>query len=197
LLKKQQHKPRKMALRPIWNDRLGAKREGERLAYWLNEPATPERERISELWMRIQSMVKEAGPDPNAPSQMRAVEHVNQIFERYVSRPGVLMFSNAIGWAIGYSPVAEMNQLEWQAARCVIHLAEHSLLDRIRRCEHCSRWFYARVSHKCYCSTKCQQDHFRANPKFKAKRKKYALKYYHEVLSPKSARRRKPAKGKR
>src|SRR5207302_1420361 len=170
---------------------------GEWLASWLNEPTTPQRERISALLLRIEAMLKEANPDPEMGSQVDEMEHANELIDKYGSRPRFIT-NDGKQWIVEHFPLAEIDHDEWQAARSILRLAENGLIDRIRRCAHCSKkWLFARVPKQIHCSVECQQAHFRSNPGFKAKRRKYALKYYHDWLSPKSAKNRMRKKGKR
>jgi hypothetical protein len=179
-----------------WLDRPKPGGEGEWLAHWLNEPSTPERERIGLLLQLVDSVLAEAdrpgSPDPRGGIKLL---RANEILGMYISRPQIFV-KNGKHLIIGYEPVIEtLDYQEWLAADCLMRLAARDLLNRVRKCPYCSGWLYARVEHKVYCSAKHQQEHFRATPEFKAKRRRYALTYYHENLSPKSARKECP-KGK-
>jgi hypothetical protein len=180
----------------VWTDKPTAIREGEWVARWLNEPTTPERERIAILFRRIEIVL--ATPDTKAGSEegFDEIRSANQTLGQYVRKPEISIKRGKTLY-IGWAPVGEMDLHEWMAAGCVIHLAEHDLLDRLRRCPWCSRWFYARVSHKTHCTPQHYQEQFRSKPEFKAHRKEYARNYYHDVLSPKAARRRKAPRRKR
>jgi hypothetical protein len=52
-----------------------------------------------------------------------------------------------------------------------LHLANQQLLDRVRRCRECGKWFFARMIHKESCSTRCQQAYIRSSEDFKQKRR--------------------------
>jgi hypothetical protein len=64
-----------------------------------------------------------------------------------------------------------------QALNCLIYLAEHGRLERLRECQRCRRWLYARFSHQRFCSTKCQQAYYWASPEWKAHRKQWMRDY--------------------
>lgn len=75
------------------------------------------------------------------------------------------------GWAIEYD---EMN-----AVFDMAQLAEEDLLSRIRTCDYCNRWLFARFLHQRFCSGgKCREKAFRSSPVEKEKRRKWARNYY-------------------
>lgn len=65
---------------------------------------------------------------------------------------------------------------EGDAIQSVVRLAESGYLGRLRTC-HCGNWLYARVKHKRFCGTACQQSRFRRTDEFRAIRRKYMRRY--------------------
>ncbi len=61
--------------------------------------------------------------------------------------------------------------------RFVLQLIEQGAILKIRRCQQCSAWFFARFSHQDYCTTSCRIKHLTGTEKFKEKRRKY-MRYY-------------------
>ena len=75
------------------------------------------------------------------------------------------------GWAIEYD---EMN-----AVLDLTRMAEVGMLRRLKRCDHCQRWIFARFAHQRFCSGgKCREKAFRSSPAEKEKRRRWARKYY-------------------
>jgi hypothetical protein len=67
----------------VWTDKPTAIREGEWVARWLNEPTTPERERIATLLRRIEIVL--ATPDTKAGSEegFDEIRSANQTLGQY------------------------------------------------------------------------------------------------------------------
>jgi hypothetical protein len=56
-------------------------------------------------------------------------------------------------------------------------LGGEGLLSRVRRCDACGRWFYARFRHQDFCKTRCQQTHYKRSPDWREHRRKYMQSY--------------------
>jgi len=57
-------------------------------------------------------------------------------------------------------------------------------VDRIRQCQQCGRWLFARLAHHRYCpGTDCARKSNEAKPSFKARRRAYMRRYYAAKLS--------------
>jgi len=59
----------------------------------------------------------------------------------------------------------------------MIRLFEQGLIHRVRRCLKCKKWFYARFRHQQFCSTRCQQSHYRSSEEWKAYRREWMRQY--------------------
>jgi hypothetical protein len=69
----------------------------------------------------------------------------------------------------------------------VVDVIEHDLLDLIRRCDYCQRYYLAKRREwraNNFCKTEHQLAYWRARPDVKEKRKKWQKKYYKDYLSP-------------
>jgi hypothetical protein len=61
-------------------------------------------------------------------------------------------------------------------------LGQERLLWRVRQCVKCRRWFYARFKHQRFCSTPCQQSHYRESPEWRDGRRRYMQRYRRDNL---------------
>jgi hypothetical protein len=59
----------------------------------------------------------------------------------------------------------------------VLELAERGLLVRVRLCERCGDWFYAKQNRTRFCTKTCAKLHWQSSETAKAKRRKYIRKY--------------------
>jgi len=65
-----------------------------------------------------------------------------------------------------------------QAMQLIFDLAVAGYLNRVRRCGHCQRWFYAKLRTQKFCSFKCQQKDYTQSPEWKEHRRRYMREYY-------------------
>lgn len=86
-------------------------------------------------------------------------DHQNWCFDYVIRIPGV--------------PVEEQ-----RAVSAFIQSGESGLLERVRRCNHCKKWIFARFPHQVCCSAYCRERLFRSSEHWKAKRRKKAKEYY-------------------
>jgi hypothetical protein len=61
--------------------------------------------------------------------------------------------------------------------RCVLQLIEQGAILKIRRCQQCKVWFFARSSNQEYCKTSCRIKHLTGTEKFKKHRREFMRKY--------------------
>jgi hypothetical protein len=71
--------------------------------------------------------------------------------------------------------------IEGQNLELLLNLARSKNLNRLRRCENCKSWLYARFSHQNFCSVKCQQKHNTRSEEFKEHRRNYMRGYYKQA----------------
>jgi hypothetical protein len=53
----------------------------------------------------------------------------------------------------------------------IVRLGERGLLARVRRCDRCDRWFYAKFNHQRFCGKKCQLQHYQTSEEWKRRRR--------------------------
>jgi len=53
----------------------------------------------------------------------------------------------------------------------IVRLGERGLLARVRTCNRCTRWFYAKFNHQRFCSKKCQLRHYQTSEEWKRRRR--------------------------
>jgi hypothetical protein len=118
---------------------------------------------------------------------------INDILRRYqwvtqwVLTPDAFLYPQS-------EPVDPKQSVEQNLSSMVVALIEHGLLDLIRRCDHCQRYFLAKRREwraENFCITEHQQSHWRKKPEVKEDRRKYQKKYYRDNLSPVTRKKRK------
>jgi hypothetical protein len=84
---------------------------------------------------------------------------------------------NRVSWTMvtDKSPIALLSQ----QVRWVLQLMDQGAILKIRTCEQCTKWYFARISNQNFCSTACRGKHFSRTEGFKEKRRKYMRDYYH------------------
>lgn len=65
---------------------------------------------------------------------------------------------------------------EPRAVLLLLELARSRYVSRVRPCQQCETWFYARLPQAKFCSRACQQSHFRTSEDFKNHKKEYMRK---------------------
>jgi hypothetical protein len=96
--------------------------------------------------------------------------------------------------AIGLSRLRIQRLSEW-----IVELAKADLLDLVRRCGYCQRWFFAKSRYRgFFCTPQHQQAAHKSTPEFKEKAREYQKQYYRDILSPVTGRwkKRKRKRGK-
>jgi hypothetical protein len=67
----------------------------------------------------------------------------------------------------------------------ILRLAECGLLVRVRQCERCGDWFYAKRDRARFCKKQCAKLHWQTSETGKAKRQKYLREYMREYRKAK------------
>lgn len=68
------------------------------------------------------------------------------------------------------------------ALQLILDFARAGQLNRLRRCNCCQRWLFAKFKHQNFCSTKCQQKHYSQSPEWKEKRRDYMRSYREQTM---------------
>jgi hypothetical protein len=119
--------------------------------------------------------------------------HLNAELSRYKFIPFVLMGSGSDclsvvwhrDWRIEMEEPKKPPEklLEGQYLEMLLNLARSRLLKRLRHCNHCGNWLYAKFRHQEFCSTKCQQKHYTQSEDWKAHRREYMRGYYQRTYA--------------
>jgi hypothetical protein len=144
------------------------------LCEWLNRKGRPAGDPIEKL-IRLNGEI--ATPLRDVAEEIRSV--VGELV-----RKSTLAVAPVVGdvttkaWAVSWRLVGNMLPMQGLALVKLLHLADKGLLDRVRQCAWCSRWFYARFEHHRFCTlirgTKsCEQQSARSSPAWKKKRRDY------------------------
>ncbi|MGI9103497.1 MAG: hypothetical protein ACR2IF_13755 [Terriglobales bacterium] len=104
---------------------------------------------------------RRAGPKPEEMNTLREViEEVDQAFARYPVRWSYFCGRlELFGLIEGYEEFATDDLVfdEPRAVQSIARLVQLGLIGRVRPCEHCERWFFARFKHQVFCRPICQQ----------------------------------------
>jgi hypothetical protein len=101
-----------------------------------------------------------------------AVTRLNGRLEKYLYRPEIQYFSKGklnVNW--------ETTSAIGSFVHLILELAERGLLARVRVCERCGNWFYAKQDRTRFCRKMCAKLHWQSSETAKAKRRKYNRKY--------------------
>jgi hypothetical protein len=142
----------------LFPDVSGAKRqypgekEGAYLAEHLNGLKNDEQTALLRLLGPLWSMERAIQGLPFDPFERREVMRAHARLKQQIDRGGLARIS-VDGLVI--PPTSPTGK----AALAALLLNGKLHLCRLRQCIHCSKWFYARVERKKFCSTKCQENH--------------------------------------
>ena len=175
---------------------------GEWLASWLNAPGTTELKRefaelisaMNETVRRRVSLIRGeyiGGGRQFMRSFRSDLAKITRVFSRVTVSPHPEFFdppeSNGSwkGWKFDWlyvgSPDLETTKFAGKALQQIERLSEKGLLDRIRRCQICGRWLFAKHRRQRFCKDSCREKAFRKTPDGRAKRAKYMRKYRKDV----------------
>jgi len=142
------------------------------LLEWLNKRGRPANDPVEKL-IRLNA-------DLDGFSVGDVVKEIQTSVAAIVRRAklGVAPIVGAVGpksWDVDWRLVGKMYPPQALALIRLLHLAARGALDRVRHCENkkCGRWFYGRFSHQRFHSLVCQQETFRHDPDWQAKRREY------------------------
>jgi len=100
-------------------------------------------------------------------------------------------------WAIWLKDDSSKNEphlrmVASQALEMILRLTQIGDLFRLRRCNHCGKWLFARFTHQTFCSTKCQQRHYTNTEQWRKHRRQYMRRRYHLLKRNPHLKRRSP-----
>ena len=176
---------------------LEGQKQAQLLVHWLNgDPRDPYRKRILKMLHRIFEVLKIRLRSTGGPTEddlpdgvrfvsskefSRRIEEVQRDFDKYLPK---LRFagidSGRIKGRARLSFIPIWSKTPFQAVLAVEAiklLGEEGRLERVRQCRKCKRWFYARVRPQKFCSTACQQSHYRSSEEWKEQRREWMRRY--------------------
>ena len=174
---------------------FAGERDSKPLVSWLNErPRTRYHGRM-ELLLADLSVVRLHhrgiyGWDPSSywsPDVIGAVEELPSEVRRSLRRvQRELAHYRSWPQLYGVNGVGHM-QFAWigvsrdrgfrHALHCMTMLGRQGLLERVKQCGKCRRWFYARFAHQGYCRPACQQAGYKSSEEWREHRKEYMREY--------------------
>jgi hypothetical protein len=166
--------------------------EGRDLATWLNQCQERSGKRVAMLLTlnRIFSKIEQA-PKKTSPRDLKELvsslsgvpgaETARRLFKEL--GPPKIRAHVEVKFQVSEAArrpylVLAANDVEGTAVLHVLRLSANGILDRVRRCGYCRRWFFARFRHQQFCQEKCQQKFYRSSKEWKAHRRDWARKYY-------------------
>ncbi len=70
-----------------------------------------------------------------------------------------------------------------EALELILKLTQTGDLTRLRKCNQCQKWLFARFRHQNFCSQKCQQKSYTQSDAWKTHRRAYMRRYYQRNFS--------------
>jgi len=156
--------------------------EGDALALWLNEKNLTNEKKESRARLKVAQLVQDMALNADSfirhgNADRKLTERIDHAFSKFrfwietihVQDSGRYKTFPEARWWLRWScaegqRVADMVlTLTW--------LAQRGLLQRIRRCIRCSRWFFGKVNHQRFCGKQCQELHYQTGEYWKQKRR--------------------------
>jgi hypothetical protein len=106
-------------------------------------------------------------------------ERVNKTLLSFTQAPYIELHEfyegNPITWTVAEdSPLALLGrQIGW-----FIELIKQGAILKVRKCQQCTKWYFARFSHQEFCNDSCRGKHHSGTEAFKERRRKYMREYY-------------------
>jgi hypothetical protein len=128
--------------------------------------------------------------DPTLKQETNRIEAVNRILRQYEAVPVIRRPYSVSGsgfrleWRPTGDSAARRRQTkgdahtELTAALIAIGLAQEGRIHSLRRCQNCTRWFFAKFVHSRFCAEDCKNTFHRENPDEKERRRKWARENY-------------------
>jgi hypothetical protein len=155
LIMKRLKRPRRL----LPTSMKGAATRCELLAQFLNAPLTSlDDRRVAEVFRYCQQL-KDLEPSSSlAANRRRAINaHLSEI--RVVT---VLQPNGDWDWKAGHPGRTKQTEVSpAYALKVIAELASNQMLERMRQCRACTKWFFARTNKKIVCSDACRSAKFK------------------------------------
>ena len=168
------------------------KKPGEAMAKWLNDPdLNPEP--VKELLINAQVVYGWIAEYPTLhrlnvarrqeklpPEFWDSHQRVNEALANFAFAPQIDLQELEDGKRVSWSLITEDNRIVIPPVqvRWLVQLIDQGAILKIRSCQQCTSWFFARFSHQVFCKNSCRTKHLAGSPKYKEKRRKYMRGYY-------------------
>src|SRR6266568_7376998 len=118
---------------------------------------------VHDLNRSAETYIREGKPDP------ALTEKIDSELSRYALRVKTLHVQDEgkhktfaePKWIFGWYSSAGARAAEMIFR--IVRLGERGLLARVRTCNRCKRWFYAKFNHQRFCGKKCQLQHYQTS----------------------------------
>jgi len=186
------------------------KAEGRVLIEWLNGMADrPEGRRLACLVENIQRLMVIEGqlwkcfpelrcaeeirrPSPNEREEIeRLLRDIQRELKRCKTYPTICHPS--------FGPIIEWGGRRGWYRSTVLRIAKvanEGLLNRVRRCQECSKWLFARLSGQRFCNHACRQRRYQSDPLVRDHRRRYMAAYRSQFPSRRAIEKKTAAKGR-
>jgi hypothetical protein len=168
---------------------FAGQQEGAYLVEWLNNDELPRlgakrseqpseartRKRISQLIQDLNTSadtyVREGRPDPilNERIDRQLARYALKVKTFHVQDEGKYKTFAEPRWIFGWYSSAGARAAEMIFR--IVRLGERGLLARVRTCNRCKRWLYAKFNHQRFCGKKCQLQHYQTSEEWKSRRR--------------------------
>ncbi len=126
---------------------------------------------------KVLAFANETKRTPCASFRAQRTEGERAVLLEDKGRSGKLGTKRARAWTL------KTSLYEGDAVYDLLDLSEMGALQRLRTCEQCLKWYYARLKTQRFCSFRCQQAKFRGTKEFKERRREYMSRYRNENTS--------------
>jgi len=126
---------------------------------------------IEDLNMSAEEYLRHGVADPKLTKRIddELARHALRVKTMYVRDEGRFKTFAEPKWMFGwYSSAGERSA---EMIFRIVRLGERGLLARVRRCDHCNSWFYAKFNHQRFCSQRCQVLHYQTSEEWKKRRR--------------------------
>jgi len=168
---------------------FAGQQEGTYLAEWLNNNELPRigaghreqrseartRKRIAQLVQDLntsaETFIRESKPDAKLAGQIdrELSRYALRVKTVHVQDEGKYKTFAEPRWIFGWYSSAGARVAEMVFR--IVRLGERGLLGRVRACDRCKRWFYAKFNHQRFCGKKCQLQHYQTSEEWKRRRR--------------------------
>jgi hypothetical protein len=140
----------------------------------------------------VQFIQKEISADSGNERVWEKVRRINKQLSGYTMWPrytGLKTIGKGMSTSLGLSSSKRRkpSPLKWEwwprgdfaakAAYQVVRLEENGLLESLRPCAICNKWFFAAKEWQTFCSTRCRGQHYSNSPEGRATRASYMRGY--------------------